>query len=216
MADIPCLPEQAFPIVVSGPSGVGKTVLCRELLRLIPCTVRSVSLTTRPPRPGEIDGESYFFCTQARFLQQRDGGELAEWALVHDHYYGTPRAWLDGRLAAGESVVLNIDVQGGLSIRRAYPQALLIFILPPDWRELEQRLLLRETDSEAEIRRRLDTARRELEFLPQYDYAIVNADLEQAVATLISIVRAERRSVRRLFPRGAGPGGHPQEGKDRP
>jgi guanylate kinase len=176
---------------------VGKTVLCQELPRAAARTVRSVSATTRPPRQGEIEGESYFFCTEARFLQQRDRGELAEWARVHDHYYGTPKAWLEGRLAAGDSVVLNIDVQGGLSIRRVYPQAVLIFVLPPDWKELERRLHLRETESEEEIRRRLDTARRELEDLPRYDYAVVNADLAEAISDLKAIVQAERARIAR-------------------
>jgi guanylate kinase len=205
MSDIPRLRDQAFPIVVSGPSGVGKTVLCQALLREIPWTARSVSATTRPPRAGETEGESYFFYSEARFVQERESGALAEWATVHGHLYGTPRAWIDRRLRAGTSVILNIDVQGGLAIRRAYPQSVLVFVLPPSWEELEQRLYSRETDGEAEIRRRLDTARREIAVLPLYDYAVVNDDLALAARTLVSIAQAERaRVARRLEPDDAG------------
>lgn len=196
------LAEPAFPIVVSGPSGVGKTVLCRRLLDSLPNLVRSVSATTRAMRPGEEDGVSYFFWDEKRFAQERDGGGLLEWARVHGHHYGTPRAWLEEQLSAGLSVVLNIDVQGAAQIRRSDPRALLIFVLPPSMEELGRRLRGRRTDTEAEIRRRLRTAAEELARLPEYDTLVVNDSLETATEDLVSIVRAERLRVARRVSAG--------------
>jgi guanylate kinase len=189
----------AFPVVVSGPSGVGKTVLCRRLCESLPRVVRSISATTRLPRVDERDGESYFFWSEKRFRAEADSGGLAEWAEVHGRLYGTPRPWLDGRLVAGESPVLNIDVQGGLQVRTVYPAALLVFLLPPSWASLEARLRGRGTDAEAEIQRRLRNAEREIEVLPRYDAVIVNDRLDEATLDLVSIVRAERlRTSRRM------------------
>jgi guanylate kinase len=191
----------AFPVVVSGPSGVGKTVLCRRLCESLPRMVRSISATTRPPRINERDGQSYFFWTETRFRAEIDRGELAEWAEVHGRLYGTPRSWLDERLAAGESAVLNIDVQGGLQVRTMYPSALLIFVLPPSWGVLEARLRGRGTDTEEEIHRRLRNAEREIRVLPRYDAVIVNDRLDEAAIDLVSVVRAERaRASRRIAP----------------
>jgi guanylate kinase len=195
----------AFPVVVSGPSGVGKTVLCRRLCESLPRVVRSISATTRPPRVDERDGESYFFWSEPRFRAEIDRGELAEWAEVHGRLYGTPRTWLDGRLAAGESAVLNIDVQGGLQVRMAYPSALLIFLLPPSWAALEARLRGRGTDAEEEIRRRLLNAEREIRVLPRYDAVIVNDRLDEATIDLVSVVRAERARATRRVPAGWEP-----------
>ncbi len=195
----------AFPVVVSGPSGVGKTVLCRRLCESLPRVVRSISATTRPPRMDERDGESYFFWSEARFRAGVTRGELAEWAEVHGHLYGTPRTWLDGRLAEGQSAVLNIDVQGGLQVRSAYPAALLVFLLPPSWGTLEARLRGRGTDSEEEIERRLLNAEREIEMLPRYDAVVVNDRLDEAAADLIAVVRAERLRVARRVESGWEP-----------
>lgn len=190
----------AFPVVVSGPSGVGKTVLCRRLCAVLPRVVRSVSATTRPPRVDERDGESYFFWSEARFRTEIESGGLAEWAEVHGRLYGTPRSWLDERLVAGESAVLNIDVQGGFQVRAVYPSALLVFLLPPSWDALEARLRGRGTDAEEEIQRRLRNAEREIQVLPRYDVVIVNDRLDEAVADLLSAVRAERARVARRVP----------------
>jgi guanylate kinase len=200
----PLLKEPAFPIVVSGPSGVGKTVLCQRLNHAVSWTVRCITATTRPPRPGEENGINYLFYTEEQFLAEREKGALAEWAQVYGHYYGTPKAFLDARLAEGKSVVLNIDVQGGLSIRRAYPQALLVFLLPPSMAVLETRLRRRGTDSEEVIARRLVDAGAEMEVIPQYDYVVVNGSLEEAVLELISIARAERARVSRRLDLQAG------------
>jgi guanylate kinase len=191
----------AFPVVVSGPSGVGKTVLCRRLCDSLPRMVRSISATTRPPRPDERDGQSYFFWNETRFRAEIDRGGLAEWAEVHGRLYGTPRSWLDERLVAGESAVLNIDVQGGLQVRTVYPSALLVFLLPPSWGALEARLRGRGTDAEEEIQRRLRNAEREIRVLPRYDAVIMNDRLDQAAVDLISVVHGERsRTSRRIAP----------------
>jgi guanylate kinase len=201
MDPVPSLRAPAFPIVVSGPSGVGKTVLCRRLCEALPWTALSISATTRPMRAGEREGESYFFYDRERFLRERDAGGLAEWAEVHGHLYGTPRAWLDRKLREGRSVVLNIDVQGGLALRRSYRESVLVFVLPPSLGVLAERLENRGTDRAEEIRRRVETAVREMAELPEYHYAVVNEVLEEAVGELIAIARAERaRVARRLGP----------------
>jgi guanylate kinase len=199
LTGIPQLMDAAFPIVVSGPSGVGKTVLCERLIAGLPWTVRCITATTRPRRPREEDGINYFFYKDEEFLKRRDAGGLAEWAEVHGHLYGTPKEFLDARLGEGKSVVLNIDVQGGLSIRRAYPEALLIFLLPPSMAILESRLRRRGTDSDEVIARRLVNAQTEMQVLPQYDYVVTNGDLEEATLELISIVRAERARTSRRW-----------------
>ncbi|MEZ4655298.1 MAG: guanylate kinase [Candidatus Eisenbacteria bacterium] len=199
MDSLPTLHEPSFPIVVSGPSGVGKTVLCRGLVARASWTCRSISATTREPRPGEVDGESYFFRSRGAFEEERASGRMAEWAEVHGELYGTPRSFLERELDAQRSVVLNIDVQGGLQIRQVYPESVLIFLLPPTWEVLEERLRNRATDGEEQMRRRLDRARREAAVLPEYDYVVVNDVLETAIDELVTIVSAERARVwRRL------------------
>jgi guanylate kinase len=207
MESLPRLLDPSFPIVVSGPSGVGKTVLCRGLVTRVDWACRSISATTREPRPGEVEGESYFFQTRKQFEEEREAGRMAEWAEVHGQLYGTPRSFLESELDAGRSVVLNIDVQGGLQIRRAYPESVLIFLLPPSWEVLEQRLRNRATDHDEQLRRRLERARREAAVLPDYDYLVVNGLLEAAVDELVTIVSAERARVwRRLGLTGPSPG----------
>lgn len=204
MDTIPVLREASFPIVVSGPSGVGKTVLCGALLERLPWARRSVSATTRPPREDEIDGESYFFYSDDLFERERNEGRLVEWALVHDYHYGTPRSFLEQSLASDQSVVLNIDVQGGLAIRAAYPSAVLIFLLPPSWAVLEKRLRSRATDGEAQVENRLARAREEALFLDRYDFVVVNDEIESAVEELVTIARAERCRVSRRLVRPSG------------
>ena len=186
----------AFPIVISGPSGAGKTTLVNGLLERDPGIVDSVSSTTRAPRPGEVDGESYFFVSEAEFERQKQG-ELIEWAEVHGHFYGTPKAFVDGHLRAGRDVVLNIDVQGGASVRKAFPNAVLIFILPPSMAVLEERIRGRGTDDPEVIRVRLENARGEVRVAEQYDYVVVNDDLEETVSALHAIVASERRRYER-------------------
>lgn len=182
---------RAFPIVVSGPSGSGKTTLVEGLLDRVPGLRRSVSTTTRAPRPGEIDGKSYFFTGEEDFEKLKKG-KLIEWAKVHGYFYGTPRDFVEETLESGFDVVLSVDVQGGRQVKKVFPDAVTIFILPPSYEVLEQRIRHRATDPAGTIKTRLENAREELRALPEYEYVVVNDGLEEAVAALCSIVLSER------------------------
>lgn len=182
----------AFPLVLSGPSGVGKTSLVARLLACEPACVRSLSATTRPMRPGERDGESYRFVTEEQFLQMRASGELIESARYNGAWYGTPREWLEERLREGRCVVLNIEVQGGLQIRARFPEAILAFVVPPSWEQLRNRLEGRGTDTAESMEQRLRRAHEELREIGKYDYVVVNDELERCAGNLAAIVRTER------------------------
>ena len=181
-----------FPVVISGPSGVGKTTLVERLIETDPLLKRSVSTTTRPPRDGEVEGAAYFFVSRKDFEALKQG-QLVEWAQVHDHYYGTPKEYLEGELAKGKDVVLSIDVQGGAQVRKSFADAVLIFILPPSFGELELRIKQRGTDYAKEIKKRMENARREIKSAADYDYIVINDRLEDCVATLGAIITSERR-----------------------
>jgi guanylate kinase len=182
---------KAFPIVISGPSGVGKTTLVNEIIAQDSQLCESVSATTRPPREGEVEGESYIFVSDKQFEKLKAGG-LIEWAEVHDHLYGTPREFVDGELAKGLDVVLNIDVQGGASVKKCFPEAVLIFILPPSFDVLEGRVRGRGTDYAKEIKKRMNNARGEVRFATAYDYVVVNDQLGTTVSALQAIIDSER------------------------
>jgi len=188
----------SFPLVVSGPSGVGKTSLVDRLLAADPRCRRSISCTTRTIREGEVDGESYTFLDEKTFLALRAKKGFAESARYNKFWYGTPKEPLDRALAAGLCVTLNIEVQGGLQIRDPYPDAVLVFVVPPTWEELERRLRERKTDSAEAIASRIARAREELREIVHYDYVIVNDSLDRCATDLIGIVRSERRRVFRL------------------
>ncbi len=188
----------AFVIVVSGPSGVGKTVICEKLIEADPALVRSVTVTTRPPRAHEKDGRDYHFWTEKRFQEGIRAGHFLEWAEVHGHHYGTCREDIGNHLRAGRSPMLNIDVQGGNSVKRALPEALLVFIAPPSMKALEDRLRGRGTDADDVIRTRLENAVGELGHWADYDFVVENDDLDTAVAEVHEIIRAERRRVERV------------------
>lgn len=182
--------------VVCGPSGAGKSTLLEALLEREPNLRFSVSMTTRPPRAGETDGQDYFFVDPARFRAARDAGELLEWAEVHGQLYGTPRGPLETQREAGQDVVLDIDVQGAAQVREKLADAVFIFIRPPSLAALEARLRARGTESEEQIARRLQTAQEEFRHQHEFDYLVVNEDLPEALADLQAIVRAERCRVR--------------------
>lgn len=189
-------PRRGLLFVVSAPSGAGKTTLTQAALAAFQDLMLSVSCTTRRPRVGEVDGRDYFFVDREDFARRRDAGEFVEWAEVFDHSYATPRAPLDAAIAAGRDVMLDVDIQGARSIKRAYPRdAVGIFVVPPSLGELEKRLRARGTDGEEQVRRRLERARLELSALGEpgvYDYRVVNRVLDRAIVELCAILTAER------------------------
>jgi len=197
--DVPVLPPPpALIVVISGPSGAGKSVLCNRLMERDPTLVRTITTTTRPPRGTERQGIDYDFRTPEQFLRGVDEGFFLEYAEVHGHLYGTPKAGVEKLLAAGMSPLLNVDVQGGRAVKAARPEAVLVYLLPPDLGELEDRLRSRGTEAEAEIATRLRNARGELAQWRHYDYAVVNDDLDRAVDAVAILLRAERMRVDRL------------------
>lgn len=186
--------------VVSAPSGAGKSTLAQRLVRSVPDLSFSTSFTTRKPRPGEVDGRDYFFVDDARFDAMVTEGGLVEWVQVYGHRYGTGRDWLAGVLATGRDVLLDIETTGALNLRKAIPDARMIFILPPSAAALEQRLRGRGKDSDEQIRIRMQHARHELELYHAYDYLILNDDLELAYKQLEGVVQATRASRARMEP----------------
>lgn len=185
-------------LVISGPSGAGKGTLVERLIKARPECVFSISSTTRPKRPGEADGIQYEFVTREEFERRRSAGMFLEWAEVHGHLYATPGRFVDEQVRQGRVVVLDVDVQGGASVRRARPDGVSVFVYPPSIDALRQRLLARNTESAETVERRLGAAPGELSEYREYDYVVMNDDLDQAVARLVSIVDAERARVRRL------------------
>ncbi len=185
-------------IVVSAPSGAGKTSLCLEIRKLIPDLAYSISYTTRPPRLGEVEGRDFFFVKEPVFRQMAERGEFAEWASVHGNLYGTSARFLEQALGRGEDILLDIDTQGARQLRARYPEGVYVFVVTPSIKELEQRLLERKSDAPQEIARRLGRAREEITAWREYDYLIVNQDLDEAVQQLSAIVMAERARTTRL------------------
>lgn len=175
--------------VISGPSGAGKGTLLAELRKQRPDLGLTVSATTRSPRPGEVDGTSYYFLSDEEFRRRIAAGEFVEWAEVHGHLYGTLVSEVKRLLAKGHSLVLEIDVQGALNVRKVYPDAVLVFIEPPSLEVLEERLRGRGTEDEASIELRLKNARHEMELADQYDARIVNDTVDRAAQELGSVMR---------------------------
>ncbi|MGN8635763.1 guanylate kinase [Eubacterium pyruvativorans] len=183
--------------VISGPSGAGKGTIVNAVMdQADPSgTALSISMTTREPRPGEEDGVNYFFVTKEEFRRQIEAGGFLEYAEVYDHYYGTPKSKVMEKLNQGKDVILEIDIQGALNVKKAFPEGVLIFILPPSMEVLRSRLTGRGTDAPEVIERRLSKTRGELTFIDRYDYGVVNDDLEEAVETVQAIMRAEHARV---------------------
>lgn len=175
-------------IVISAPSGTGKSTVVQRLCTVLPDLIHSVSCTTRPRRSPEVDGRDYFFLSEKEFRKRRAAGDFVESATVHGFHYGTLRRPLEEALAKGRGMILDIDVQGGTAIKQAFPAAVTIFLLPPDLAALEQRLRQRGTDDAEQVEVRLTNARRELAAQMSYDFRVVNDDLERAVVELKRII----------------------------
>ncbi|MDI6808773.1 MAG: guanylate kinase [Candidatus Eisenbacteria bacterium] len=190
--------EKGFLVVISGPSGVGKTTFCQALLKDEPRSVYSVSATTRPPRNGEVQGRDYHFLSEKEFFKMRDSGGLLEWASVHEWYYGTPREPIERWLKENRIVLLDVDVQGGESIKKALPEDVFIFILPPSLEVLEKRLSHRGTDQDAEVKKRLKNAPFEIGHMKSYAYIVVNDKFYEAYARVKAIVEAEKSRISRV------------------
>jgi guanylate kinase (EC 2.7.4.8) len=189
--------NQGLLIVLSGPSGAGKGTLCLELLRQQKSVKCSVSCTTRAPRPGEIDGTNYFFRTFEEFENMIKNNELLEWAEFCGNFYGTPRFAVKQFLEAGYDVILEIDIQGALQVRKHYPEGVFIFVAPPSIAVLSQRIHQRGTESEEVIQERLAKATHEMSYLSEYDYLVVNDEILNGVDKLRSIIIAEKCRVKR-------------------
>lgn len=184
--------KKGILIIISGPSGAGKGTINRTLPSFLPDLSSSISVTTRLPRSGEIDGLDYHYVTVEEFQKMIAAGELLEWAKVYDNYYGTPRRVVEGLLEQGRDVMLEIDTQGALQVKEKYADAVLIFIAPPSLSELEYRLLRRGSDSPAEIQKRIKSAAAEMRLADRYDFIVVNDEVEQAVSKVCSIIKAEK------------------------
>ncbi|MGM0471364.1 MAG: guanylate kinase [Bacillota bacterium] len=187
--------EEGKLIILSGPSAVGKGTVIEALMSEYQDISYSVSVTTRCPRPGEKDGVDYFFVSKDKFKEMIDCDEFIEWAKVHGNYYGTPRKYVQNRLANGQDVILEIDTQGANQVKKKCRQGVFIFLAPPSLEELESRIQKRGADSEQSIELRMENASEEMERAENYDYIVVNDQVSRAVKKLKSIIIAERCKV---------------------
>jgi guanylate kinase len=184
-------------IVLSGPSGTGKGTICKELLAQNSNLHYSISATTRPARPGEANGVNYWFIAPEEFRTMVAQEELLEWAEVYGNFYGTPRRWVMDMLRSGRDVILEIDTQGAMQIKKKFPEGVFVFIVPPSLAELQNRIVKRGADSPAVIAKRLSCVQAELGFAGQYDYAVVNDEVTSATAKIAAIILAEKCRMER-------------------
>lgn len=189
--------QRGLLIVLSGPSGAGKGTVCKQLMPTVTNLSYSVSATTRKPRPGEVDGVHYFFKTTEQFQHMIEQDRLLEWAEIYGNYYGTPLEYVDQELTQGRNVLLEIDVQGALQVKKKFPQGVFVFLIPPSLNELRKRILGRGTETEESFHARFGSAASEMEYIVHYDYAVVNDQVDAAVAKLRAIIDAESCSLRR-------------------
>lgn len=178
--------------MVSAPSGTGKTSLCKEILKVLPNITFSISYTTRPPRPGEVDGIHYFFISHSEFEEMVANRKLVEWTKIHGYLYGTSVEWVDLHRSQGKDILFDIDVKGATELKNKYPDAVSIFILPPSMEELRRRLSKRGTEDSRSMEHRLKDAEQEIAHAKDYDYIIINDHFSEAVEKLRCIVIAER------------------------
>ena len=189
---------KGFLIVLSGPSGAGKNTLMNAVFPTVPNLQYSVSVTTRIPREGEVEGVDYFFRTEEQFRQMIANDELLEWAEFCGNHYGTPRSFVDGAIAQGRTVIMDVDIQGAAQIRGKMPDAVSMFLLPPTWDELKKRLIDRGTDADEAIGKRLQKSFEEMRHMVDYDYFIINDQLDLAAERLKTIINAEWCRVQRV------------------
>ncbi|MGB8955171.1 MAG: guanylate kinase [Tumebacillaceae bacterium] len=189
--------QKGLLIVLSGPSGAGKGTVCKALLPSMPTTHYSVSCTTRQPREGEVEGVNYFFKTVEEFKEMVSNDELLEYAEVYTNYYGTPRKYVEDTLEAGENVVLEIDIQGALQVKKQFPHGVFIFLIPPSLSELKSRIIGRGSETEESFNRRFGAAAEEMSYISEYDYVVVNDEVANACEKIRAIIITERCSVKR-------------------
>ena len=192
--------QEGLPIIISAPSGAGKTTLRRALKQRLPNLAFSVSHTTRPPRENEQDGVDYHFIAKEKFLGMTGQDEFLEWAQIHDNYYGTARKNIERTLQKGKDLILELDVQGVETLRNLKYQGVYIFILPPSMEELEKRLAGRGTESDNQIKQRLEAGKQEIAKIHLYDYVVTNMNVDQSVDIILAIVLAEKNRMRRYQP----------------
>jgi guanylate kinase len=176
-------------IAVSAPSGAGKTTIVKKILNLYPDIVFSVSATTRPKRSNETDGVEYFFIDESEFKKKIENDEFVEWEKFYDYYYGTFKSFIDDNINSGKSVLLEIDVKGALSIKRIYPDSHLVYIMPPSYEELIKRLRNRQTETEVDFQKRIERAKMELSHKDQFDYIIINENLDKAIEETAVLIK---------------------------
>ncbi len=194
--------KEPLVIIVSAPSGSGKTTIVNNLLKKVSDIARTVSYTTRPPRQDEKDGEDYFFISEEEFRKKIDMGEFIEWEKNFGSYYGTARAQVEEAIAGERDIILSIDVKGAKTVKKMHPESISVFIMPPSIDELASRLRNRKTDKEKQVSIRLEESRREMNAAGEYDYLVVNDELEEAVNELAAIVEAERKIRNKQKTRG--------------
>jgi guanylate kinase len=189
--------QEGILVVLSGPSGTGKGTVCKELLRHCPRLHYSISATTRQPRFGEVNGVNYYFTSRDEFTQMVEQDQLLEWAEVYGNFYGTPRKYVDDELCAGNDVVLEIDTQGAMQVKEKFARGVFVYLLPPSLDELANRIWKRGTDSPDSIEKRLTAATSEFQQISNYEYVVVNDDVDRAVEKIKAIIVAEKCRVAR-------------------